>query len=87
MKYSFYGTYLSVKNDWTFEIPQTLDLLKTSDKLVLGDSHSISVYKEGHTISRNDGKTLKGFLNKGLQNYKVSCLTIGNDALKKPSMC
>lgn len=55
--------------DWTFEIPQTLDLLKTSDKLVLGDSHSISVYKEGHTISRNDGKTLKGFLNKGLQNY------------------
>lgn len=55
--------------DFTFEVPQTLDLLKVSNKLVLGDSHSISVFKEGHTISRNDGKTLRGFLNKGINTF------------------
>ena len=55
--------------DWKFEIPDQIDILDLSDKLVLGDSHSVSVHKKGHTISRNDGKTLRGFLNKGIENY------------------
>lgn len=46
-----------------------LDLLGASDKLVLGDSHTISAFKPGHTISRNDGKTLNGFLKIGIKNY------------------
>ena len=49
-----------VDYDFKFDVPKSLDLLKVSDKLVLGDSHSISVFKKGHTISRNDGKTLRG---------------------------
>lgn len=40
-----------------------------SKKLILGDSHSVSVYKKGYRISRNDGKTLHGFLKVGLKNY------------------
>ena len=35
--------------------------------------------------NENEYETLEK--NKGLLNYKVSCLTIGNAALKKPSMC
>lgn len=31
-------------------------------KLVLGDSHSLSVFQKGYSISKNDGKTLHGFL-------------------------
>ena len=31
-------------------------------KLILGDSHSLSVYRPGWGLSRNDGKTLHGFL-------------------------
>lgn len=31
-------------------------------KIIVGDSHSISVYKPGYGISRNDGKTLFSFL-------------------------
>lgn len=49
----------------------TLDLrfeLK-SDTFVLGDSHSVSVYKPGANISRNDGKTLFGVLKEGMQSY------------------
>lgn len=40
-----------------------------SKKMVLGDSHSMSVYTPGYHISRNDGKTLHGFLNDGIENY------------------
>ncbi len=55
--------------NWTYKVPKVIKLIKLSNKLVLGDSHSISVFKEDHTISRNDGKTLKGFLNKGIKSY------------------
>ena len=55
--------------DMQLEIPKEVDILKMSDKLVLGDSHSISVFKKGYTISRNDGKTLRGFLKKGIKSY------------------
>lgn len=34
----------------------------TGDKLVIGDSHSLSVFKKGYNIKRIDGKTLHGFL-------------------------
>ena len=47
----------------------TLDLTLESDTFVLGDSHSVSAYKPGANISRNDGKTLFGVLKEGMQNY------------------
>lgn len=40
-----------------------------SNKLVLGDSHSMSVYEPGRNIDRNDGKTLHGFLNQGIESF------------------
>lgn len=47
-------------------------LLKTEnrfkDKLIIGDSHSVSIYKPGYSIKRLDGKTLYGFL-KAPENY------------------
>lgn len=55
-----------------FRLPEVLDLSKLSNSLVLGDSHSLSVYKPGYSISRNDGKTLHGFLNEGISNYVES---------------
>jgi len=55
--------------DISFKVTEVIDLKKVSDKLVLGDSHSLSVYKKGYGISRNDGKTLHGFLKVGLKNY------------------
>lgn len=33
-----------------------------SSDLILGDSHSVSIYKPGYAISRNDGRTLYGAL-------------------------
>lgn len=36
---------------------------------VLGDSHSVSVYKPGADISRNDGKTLFGVMREGMSTY------------------
>jgi hypothetical protein len=55
--------------DITFTIPEVIDLSKLNNKLILGDSHSISIYKPGYGISRNDGKTLHSFLNTGLHNF------------------
>jgi len=55
------------------------------DKLVLGDSHSLSVWPdESYSISRNDGKTLHGFLklNMDLSNYKHVILYFGNIDLR-----
>lgn len=39
------------------------------DTLILGDSHTNSVYKARSVISRNDGQTLYGALNKGLSSF------------------
>ena len=47
--------------------------LPERDNLVIGDSHSLSVWpNSSYTIKRNDGKTLHGFLklNLDLYNYK-----------------
>lgn len=55
--------------DLVFRKPDVINLSFISNKLVLGDSHSLSVYKKGYGISRNDGKTLHGFLKLGLNNF------------------
>lgn len=55
--------------DMEFPVIEQLFLDQFSDKLVLGDSHSISVFDKGYTISRNDGKTLHGFLKQGISSY------------------
>lgn len=52
-----------------FKIPTVLKTNNVNDKLILGDSHSVSIYRPGYSISRNDGKTLFGFLKKGLNTY------------------
>ena len=51
------------------------------DKIVYGDSHSISVWPNSeYEIKRNDGKTLYGFLKnpKNFENYKDVILYFGN---------
>lgn len=52
-----------------FKKPEVIDLSKINSKLVLGDSHSLSVYHKGYSISRNDGKTLHGFLKIGIKEF------------------
>lgn len=44
---------------------ERVDLILDSDTLVVGDSHSISVYVPGSNIVRLDGKTLHGSLKDG----------------------
>jgi len=51
------------------KIPEIINLKYLSNKLILGDSHTVSVFKPGYTIDRNDGKTLNGFLKIGLKKY------------------
>ena len=49
--------------------PEVLYTKEYNNKLILGDSHSVSVYKPGYSINRIDGKTLNGFLKIGLHNF------------------
>ena len=44
-----------------------------NDKIIIGDSHSLSIYKPGYGINRNDGKSLYGFLKEpeSYINYEV----------------
>ena len=59
--------------------------LPTRSNLVIGDSHSLSVWpNENYTISRNDGKTLHGFLklNMDLSNYEHVIFYFGNIDLR-----
>ena len=55
--------------DINFRSPNVIYLDECTDKLVLGDSHSLSAYREGHSISRNDGRTLNTFLREGIGSY------------------
>ena len=48
------------------EIPHQLHADSTN-KLILGDSHSISAYLPGYMVIRKDARTLKGALRKGLR--------------------
>lgn len=45
-----------------------LNMPNVHNKVVIGDSHSISVCPEDHCIYRNDGKTLNGALDIGIKN-------------------
>jgi hypothetical protein len=45
------------------------DQIFENNRLVFGDSHSLSAYRPGYMISRNDGLTLHGALKKGLRYY------------------
>lgn len=58
-----------LQSELFFTNPEVIDLSKVSTSLVLGDSHSLSAYQKGYAISRNDGKTLHGFLKIGIKNY------------------
>lgn len=65
------------------KIHRVLGIDSFTDSLVLGDSHSLSVYSEGMDLDRNDGKTLHGFLKDGLrsyvgENYKMLRFYAGN---------
>ncbi len=51
------------------KMPKIINIKNFNNKLILGDSHTVSVYKPGYSINRNDGKTLNGFLKIGLNNY------------------
>lgn len=55
--------------DLEFRSPNIIDVNGVSSKVILGDSHSLSVYKPGYGIYRNDGKTLNGFLKAGISSY------------------
>jgi hypothetical protein len=43
------------------------------DRIIIGDSHAISVYRPGSLIRRIDGATLSGVLSRGLKNC-IPCL-------------
>jgi hypothetical protein len=59
-----------------YRIPEVIKMSHQSNKLILGDSHSVSVFKPKYCISRNDGKTLHGFLKNGIKSYV-------NDSIKE----
>lgn len=46
-----------------------VDFIEKTDKLVFGDSHCFSTYRPGWMVSRNDGMTMYGALNRGLNSY------------------
>lgn len=48
---------------------ERVDTIMGTKKMIVGDSHSISVYRPGYDISRNDGKTLHGALKDGLSSF------------------
>lgn len=55
-----------------FAMPETTKITENdfiNSKFILGDSHSLSVYEKGFGLSRNDGKTLHGFLTEGIESF------------------
>lgn len=58
-------------SSYDFKIP-TIVFSDESRNLILGDSHSISIIKDGYAISRNDGKTLFGFLKDPSSYYNAN---------------
>ena len=51
------------------EEAETIDLISSSDKLVIGDSHAISLYRPGWLVNSVPFKTLNGALNRGLDQF------------------
>lgn len=52
-----------------FETAETIKWPNVSDSLVIGDSHSICMYRPGWMVNSVPFKTLNGALNDGLQTY------------------
>jgi len=52
-----------------YETAETIKWPATSDSLVIGDSHSICMYRPGWMVNSVPFKTLNGALNDGLQTY------------------
>lgn len=61
--------------NFTFKDIENFDISNINNKLALGDSHILSAYKPGYGISKNNAKTLRGFLKKGLRSYVSSNIT------------
>jgi len=55
--------------DFKFDKMENFNPYKVNGKLALGDSHILSAYKPGYGLSKNNAKTLRGFLKVGLKNY------------------
>lgn len=52
-----------------------IDFISLTDKLVLGDSHSVSVHESGFAMNTINGKTMNGFLNESLKMYVPDNIT------------
>ena len=46
-----------------------VDQITKTNRLILGDSHSFSLYRPGYMTSRHDGLTMHGALSRGLSTY------------------
>lgn len=59
-------------SELVFTMPETIKITEDdfiNSKFIIGDSHSLSVYEKGFGLSRNDGKTLHGFLTEGIESF------------------
>jgi len=61
-------TSLDRIKDICSRIPR-IDFIDRSEKQILGDSHSFSLYRPGYNVTRYDGLTLHGVLERRLSNY------------------
>lgn len=70
-----------------YDFPEVKTILTSykTDKIIIGDSHSVSIYEPGYAISRNDGATLYGSLKESgllrkfnFDGYKNIVLYFGN---------
>ena len=52
-----------------YETAETIKVINSTNKLVIGDSHSICMYRPGWTVNSVPFKTLNGALNDGLGMY------------------
>ncbi len=59
---------LSVKCKWINSLKME-ELANAYDGITVGDSHTIAYANKGDVIFRNDGKTLHGALNEGLETF------------------
>jgi hypothetical protein len=50
------------------QIPR-IDFIERGENQILGDSHSFSLYRPGWNVTRYDGLTLHGVLDRGLKNF------------------
>jgi len=74
-------TYEGITEEWCDQVSKrlsTVPSLKMEDlnnaSITLGDSHSIAFSGPGHSVLRNDGKTLHGALKNGLDSLLRGCV-------------